>query len=1511
MIKLTALIFAVLLAQSEVFSESVPLWYKVSSVGNPDSTNNSISNSQIRNEKALKLKCPENISTYTDINICSADISNSLNIEILNGSLAQLTWIMEGATEAISLPYGINHIDHYIFNEGVTIISYTGSDNSGNTVDCSFTVVVSDNQAPRIAAPENISIGCNDRVPSPHTTLQAFLNAGGKASDNCSLNPATFKLESEQKSNTGCPFTITRTYEISDWQGNTSKVKQFISVEGKEIPEMNVEEHVLRLKSGMGVITSTSTGGDWNLGTSWAGGVVPLPDDDVIIVNGATIFLTGNKICNDITINGTVNCGSNTLQVDGSWENNGIFNAGSGTVEFAGTSNATISGSSSTVFKNFRINKGAVGNVLQINKDIQLGGTIAFISGLMQINSGVTVSCTFNAGFTIENNAGLFINGGIFTTGAFPIDNDGLFRIDSGTANIGSSSGNSIVVRNNGTFDINGGTVNVAGRLEVSGGTADISGGTINLNTVGQNSSTKGTLDLSLSSDFAMSNGIINFLNPNGTGNFDVIILNGSGGSKSFSGGTFNFGDGTTDTYKISSAVPFPVITSAANTNLEYKLLLTSTGTFNFPLVDNLGNAIPATVQINGGSVAPGAFVEIKTTGTKLFENKNLNNYLKRYWTVFTSGVSNYDITANYANSDIVGTESKIVMAGWSGSLPWEKYSTVNSSLNTVTATGISATNLVFAGITSDPPTVTITPTNSSICNGSSTTLTANPIGDPVFTYSWTSNPAGYTSTSQNITVTPTLTTTYTVTVTDGNGFTASDNIVVTVEQTLQVSVSIAASANPVCAGTLVTFTATPANGGTTPVYQWKLNGSNVGTNSNTFTSSTLSNGDLIMVEMTSSETCAIGNPAPSPGITMVVNPLLPVSVSIVAAPAGAICAGASVTFTATPTNGGSTPVYQWKKNNINIGPNSNTYTDAGLLDGDQISVVLTSDIPCPVTAVVTSNVITMTVTPNMTVTPASPSSTCINKPMTNITHTTTGATGIGAVTGLPAGLTATWASNTITISGTPSVVGPFNYSIPLTGGCGTATATGTITVNPDKTMTWITTSGDKNPSVCINNAITNIIFSTTEATGATFTGLPPGVSGVWNANTVTISGTPTTAGSFPYTIILNGGCGTLNQSFWIYVKPLPTLSEAIQQATVCDGTSATINLTGLLANSTSTIAYTINGIAQTPVTGVTANASGAASFITAPLTETNNGQTLQITGITVTSAPTNCSDSFTQNVTLSVDPASVGGTVASSQTICNGTSPADLTLSGHTGNIVKWQRAGNPAFTGATDITVTTSTLTGATIGNLTTTTYFRAVVQSGICNVAYSTTAIVTVQAQVSAGTIASNQTICFGFVPTALTGSVVNGIGTITYLWEQSNVSNSGPWTAIPGQTAATFQPVALFQDTWFHRITVSTLNGNVCYSPATSAIKITVRPEFIAPVIGTSQSICYNTTAQLNIITLPSGGSPPYTYQWQSSVDNVNWINVGASSNFPNAYNAPALTISTNYHGYRLPARFLRN
>jgi uncharacterized protein (TIGR02145 family) len=72
-----------------------------------------------------------------------------------------------------------------------------------------------------------------------------------------------------------------------------------------------------------------------------------------------------------------------------------------------------------------------------------------------------------------------------------------------------------------------------------------------------------------------------------------------------------------------------------------------------------------------------------------------------------------------------------------------------------------------------------------------------------------------------------------------------------------------------------------------------------------------------------------------------------------------------------------------------------------------------------------------------------------VNTVLTNITHATTSATGIGTASGLPAGVTAAWSANVITISGTPTATGTFNYNIPLTGtSCSSVNATGSITVS-------------------------------------------------------------------------------------------------------------------------------------------------------------------------------------------------------------------------------------------------------------------------------------------------------------------------------------------------------------------------------------------------------------------------------------------------------------------------------
>src|SRR6202007_2125430 len=118
-------------------------------------------------------------------------------------------------------------------------------------------------------------------------------------------------------------------------------------------------------------------------------------------------------------------------------------------------------------------------------------------------------------------------------------------------------------------------------------------------------------------------------------------------------------------------------------------------------------------------------------------------------------------------------------------------------------------------------------------------------------------------------------------------------------------------------------FSPSTTNAGTSPAYQWKLNGTNVAT-SLTYSTNTLVNGDVVSCVLTSNAVCATPTTANSNNITMAVSPLVTPLVSISATPT-TICSGSTVTFTAAASASGSTPAYQWKKNGINVGANSTT----------------------------------------------------------------------------------------------------------------------------------------------------------------------------------------------------------------------------------------------------------------------------------------------------------------------------------------------------------------------------------------------------------------------------------------------------------------------------------------------------------------------------------------------------------------------------------------------------------
>jgi large repetitive protein len=195
-----------------------------------------------------------------------------------------------------------------------------------------------------------------------------------------------------------------------------------------------------------------------------------------------------------------------------------------------------------------------------------------------------------------------------------------------------------------------------------------------------------------------------------------------------------------------------------------------------------------------------------------------------------------------------------------------------------------------------------------------------------------------------------------------------SNPITMQVNQQVNPSVSISASATSICSGTSVQFTATPVNGGSAPVYEWRRNGIVVGSNSPVFSSNTLANGDVIQLAMTSSLACAVPANASANTITMSVTPSVQPAIQINGVTT--VTLGASSPLTASVSNAGPGPSFQWQDSTAShgwqpiAGAVSPVLNYAPAATGDRIRSILASNVACAVPSTVSSNVLVFTVTP-------------------------------------------------------------------------------------------------------------------------------------------------------------------------------------------------------------------------------------------------------------------------------------------------------------------------------------------------------------------------------------------------------------------------------------------------------------------------------------------------------------------------------------------------------------------
>ncbi len=279
----------------------------------------------------------------------------------------------------------------------------------------------------------------------------------------------------------------------------------------------------------------------------------------------------------------------------------------------------------------------------------------------------------------------------------------------------------------------------------------------------------------------------------------------------------------------------------------------------------------------------------------------------------------------------------------------------------------------------------------------------------------------------------------------------------------------------------------------------------------------------------------------------------------------------------------------------------------------------------------------------------------------------------------------------------------------------------------------------------------------------------------------------------------------------------------------------------------------------------------------------------------------------YTNEVTIAVAGAIVGGTGSADQVVCEDEVPTILSVSGGTAagtgiNFQWYASTDNVTYdpiAGEAGETLSFST-------PLATSTYFRRNVTSStngnVCE-ASSTPTLVTLL-NLSAGTISQTQTVCggSGAAPITSTADAVSN-GAITYTWQRSTDGNT--WSDISGTNQATYTPgITTDLETYYRRKATATLSSTSCEVFGLPVIVFVNRFEsesshritFDSGATG-STTICNGGDPASFGTNFPLIASGALTYQWEVSDDNITYNAIpGATAN---TYDPPAVTQDSYY------------
>ncbi len=701
----------------------------------------------------------------------------------------------------------------------------------------------------------------------------------------------------------------------------------------------------------------------------------------------------------------------------------------------------------------------------------------------------------------------------------------------------------------------------------------------------------------------------------------------------------------------------------------------------------------------------------------------------------------------------------------------------------------------------------------TTICEGTNVTFTATPTNGTNITYEWfIENVSSGTGASISTTA---LTNNDKVKVvaksTDNTVCATTSNILTITVNTVRVpSVSISASATTICPGENIQFTAAPINGGNSPAYNWKVDGSSVQNgSSNTFSSTSLINGQSVTVELTSNATCAAPTTAISDPIVIAVQPGTP-SVPTAIQGEASVCPGTSSLVYSVPAVTNATE-YIWSLPNGWSGTsttNSISVTSGATGTG---TITVKAKNSCGTSAAETLNVTVKAGTPATPGTITGDAQVCPGKSKTYSIAAVTGATEY--IWTFPSGWSGS--SNTNSIDLTTGTSGNGTITVKAINDCGTSAAKIlAVSVKPGTPAVPSTISG--NIDICPGTTNTYSIAAVANATSYEWI-LPNGWTGT--SSTTSINAISNSSGGDIKVKAIND-CGTSAfQTLPVTIKAgTPATPSAISGSnTVCPGTSEIYLVTN--NPDASEYIWTLpngwTGSSNTSTITVNTGTSGSGNITVKAINDCGTSAVAATIAVSVKA------------------PAPVmSGTISGPATVCSGSSGLVYT-------IPAIANADSYIWTLPNGSTVTTQTgsisTTAGSSGNISVIAKNSCGDSSPSANFAVSATAGVPATPGEIFSSLAANPNIC----PPA-TGITfrVDPVGNATgYNW----IMPAG-WEIISGANTNSITARANANTPFPATQSVKVEATNICGSSGQSAFNNIIIDDHVSATIGADQTVC---------------------------------------------------------------------